>query len=120
MAQFNNIRTVSVPSVGKLSLAEKPGTFTPSGVKREHKAGRLAADGGFIETATPAKLELSINMLPGVDEAALNAIKDEDVTIRLADGSVYMMSQAFVTDSVPFGDSEAKLTIMSNTSEKIS
>ena len=46
MAQINNIRTVSVPSIGKLPLAEKPGTFTPSGVKREHKGGRLPEDGG--------------------------------------------------------------------------
>ena len=47
MAQINNIRTVSVPSIGKLPLAEKPGTFTPSGFKREHKGGRLPEDGGF-------------------------------------------------------------------------
>lgn len=120
MAQFKNIRTVSVPSIGKLPLAEKPGTFTPSGTKREHKAGRLAEDGGYTETSTPAKLELSVHLVPGLDIDALNAIKDEDITVRLSDGSVYLMSQAFSTEAVPVGDSESKLTIMSNESERIS
>lgn len=120
MSQIKNIKTVSVPSVGKLPLADKPGTFTPSGVKREHKAGRLPADGGFTETSTPAKLELTLNMLAGVDVDALNAIRGEDVTVRLADGTVYMMSQAFLTDPVPFGDAEGKMTVMANTSERIS
>lgn len=120
MAQINNIRTVSVPSIGKLPLADKPGTFTPSGVKREHKGGRLAEDGGYTETATPAKCELSINLLGGVDVAKLNAVKDEDVTVRLADGHVHLMSLAFVTEPVGVGDGESKITIMSNTSEQIS
>lgn len=120
MAQINNIRTVSVPSIGKLPLAEKPGTFTPSGIKREHKGGRLAEDGGYTETGTPAKLELSINLLGGVDVTALNKIKDEDVTVRLADGHVHLLSRAFVAEPIPVGDGESKLTIMSNTSEQIS
>lgn len=120
MAQITNIRTVSVPSIGKLPLAEKPGTFSPSGVKREHKGGRLAEDGGYTESGVAAKLDLSINLLGGVDVNALNAIKDEDVTVRLSDGRVYLMSQAFVTEPVPVGDGESKLTIMANTSELIS
>ncbi|NTZ82394.1 phage tail protein [Burkholderia metallica] len=120
MAQLNNIRTVSVPSIGKLPLADKPGTFTPSGVKRDHKAGRLAEDGGFTESSTPAKLELNLNMRAGVDVASLNAIRDEDVTVRLADGSVHLMSQAFASEPVPLGDGDGKLTLMANTSERIS
>lgn len=119
MSQLNNIRTVSVPSVGKLPLAEKPGSFTPSGVKRDHKGGRLPEDGGYTETGTPAKLELSINLLKGVDPAKLNAIKDEDVTVRLADGHVHLMSRAFVTEPIQIGDGESKLVIMSSTSEQI-
>jgi hypothetical protein len=120
MAQLNNIRSVSVPSIGKLPLSEKAGTFTPSGIKREHKAGRLAEDGGHTESGTPAKLELNINLLPGTDVLAINAIVDEDVTVRLADGQVHMMSQAFVTEPMPVDDGETKITIMSNTSERIS
>ena len=120
MAQLNNIRTVSVPSIGKLSLADKPGSFTPSGVKRDHKAGRLPEDGGSLEARVPAKLELSLNLQGGTDVMKLGAIKDEDVTIRLADGHVHLMSRAFATEPVQVGDGEAKLTIMSNTSEKIS
>jgi hypothetical protein len=120
MAQFNNIRSVSVPSVGKLPLSEKPGTFTPSGTKRDHKGGRLAEDGGYIESGVPAKAELNINMLSGVDPTKLNAIKDENVTVRLADGHVHLMSLAFVTEPVSIGDGESKLVIMSNTSEQIS
>lgn len=120
MAQLNNIRTVSVPSIGKLPLADKGNSFTPSGIKREHKPGRLAADGGYTENGVPAKLELTLNLQAGVDVTALNAIKDEDVTVRLADGHVHMMSLAFATDAVAVGEGEAKLTIMANTSEQIS
>jgi len=120
MAQMNNIRTVSVPSIGKLPLSANAGTFTPSGKKRDHKAGRLPEDGGFVESGTPAKLELSINLLGGVDVIALNAIAGEDVTVRLADGHVHMLSQAFVAEPIGVGDGESKMTIMANTSEQIS
>jgi len=120
MAKLVNIRTVSVPSIGKLPLADKPGTFTPGGKKRDHKAGRLAEDGGFIEASFPAKLEININLQGGIDLTALNEISDEDITIRLADGHVHMMSQAFITEPVGVGDGESKLTIMANSSEQIS
>jgi len=116
---LNNIRTVSLPSFGKLPLGDDPGTFTPSGFKRDHKGGRLAEDGGFTETGTPATLELNINLSPGLDFMALNAIKDEDVTVRLADGQVHMLPQAYVTEPVQVSDGTAKVTIMANTSERI-
>lgn len=119
MAQINNIRTVTVPSIGKLPLAEKPGSFTPSGFKRDHVPGRLPEDGGFRENASAAKLELNINLLGGVDINALNTIKNEDVTVRLTDGSVYMLPQAFVTEPVAVSDGESKLVIVANTSEKL-
>lgn len=119
MAQLTNIRTVSVPSVGKLPLAEKPGTFTPSGAKREHKGGRLAEDGGYTEMATPARLELNLNMTAGMDLAALSAISSEDVTIRLSDGSVHLMPGAFAQDPVAISDDTGKLVLISNTSEKV-
>ncbi len=119
MAQLNNIRTVAVPSIGKLPLGENPGTFTPSGTSRKHKAGRLPEDGGYTETGTPAKLELSLNLQNGLDTTTLSDVKNEDVTVRLADGSVHMLSQAFVTEVVAIGDGESKVTIMSNASERI-
>lgn len=119
MSQLTNIRTVSVPSIGKLTLAEKPGTFTPSAFKREHRAGRLHEDGGFTEVPTPAKLEISVNLTPGVDVGALSAIKDEDVTVRLSDGTVHLMQRAFSSDPVPVSDDTAKVVIMSNKSEVI-
>lgn len=119
MAELTNIRSVSVPSIGKLPLAENPGTFTPSGVSRKHKAGRLPADGGFTETSTAAKLDLSLNLVPGTDVDAINAIKDEDITVRLSDGKVYLMAQAFVSEPASVGDGESKVTIMANTSEPI-
>lgn len=118
MAQINNIRTVSVPSIGKLPLAAAPGTFTPSGIKREHKPGRLAQDGGYIESEEPAVLDLNLNLLAGVDILALNNIKDEDVTVRLADGSVHLLPAAWAEDRV--GVEDSKLMIKANTSERIS
>jgi hypothetical protein len=119
MAQLNNLRTVSIPSFGKLPLADDPGTFSPSGVKREHKPGRLATDGGWVESGTPATLELNINLLSGMDFDGLNDVKDEDVTIRLADGHVHLMPQAFVSEIVQLGNGTSKITIISNTSEEI-
>lgn len=120
MAQITNVRTVTVPSLGKLPLAATGNTFTPSGNKRDHKPGRLAEDGGFSESATPARLELSINLVKGVDVNAINNVVDEDVTVRLADGSVHLMAQAYVESAVPVGDGESKLTIVANVSERIS
>lgn len=121
MAQLINIRSVSVPSIGKLPLAEKAGTFTPSGEKREHKKGRLPGDGGFMTTANPAKAELNLNMLPGLDLAAINKISGEDVTVRLADGQVHLMSLAWREgEPVGIGDGESKLVLMSESSERIS
>lgn len=120
MSKLNNIRTVSVPSIGKLPLAGDGGSFTPSGQKRAHKPGRLPEDGGWIESSEPAKLELTINMISGIDLVAINAIADEDVTVRLNDGHVHLMSMAFVTDPVGTSGGESKLVIMSNTSEQIS
>lgn len=119
MAQITNIRTVSVPSIGKLPLAEQPGKFTPSGVKRDHKPGRLASDGGYTEAGTAARLELNINLLPGTDVGAISAIKDEDITVRLSNGEVHLLSQAFVSEPIGVGDGEASLTIIANTSEKM-
>ncbi|MGV3581907.1 MAG: phage tail tube protein [Methylophilus sp.] len=119
MAQIMNIRTVSVPSIGKLPLAENPGSFTPSGFTRAHKGGRLPVDGGYTESSAPAKLDLNINLLPGMDVLALNAIKDEDVTVRMSDGRVYLMSQAFVTEPIGVESGESKLTIIANVSEQI-
>jgi Phage tail tube protein len=119
MAEFKNIKTVSVPSIGKLPLADKPGTFTPGAKKRDHKSGRLAEDGGYSETSVPAKLELNLNLVPGTDVDALNAVTGEDITVRLSDGTVYLMPQAFAVDAVGVGDSDSKVTFMSNTSEKM-
>lgn len=119
MAAINNIKTVSVPSIGRLPLAEKGGTFTPSGDKREYKGGRLAQDGGHLDTHAPAKLELSLNLLGGVDVSRFNQIVDENIIVRLADGQTHMMSQAFVTEPAQAGDGEAKITIMANFSERI-
>ncbi len=120
MALLNNIRTVSCPSIGKLPLADKPGTFTPSGIARSHKPGRLAEDGGYTETSTPAKLDLQINLQGGISLDALNAIKDEDVVVRLADGAVYLLAGAFVTEPIGVAEGDSKLTIIANTSERIS
>ena len=120
MAELNNIRTVSVPSIGKLPLAKDPGTFSPSGETRDHVAGRSPEDGGYTTSSSPATLELNINLQAGVDMDAINNIKNEDVTIRLTSGAVYMMPAAFRSGNpAGFGAGESKLTLMSNSSERI-
>jgi hypothetical protein len=119
MSQLKNIKTVSISTIGLLPLGDKGNVFTPSGKKREHKAGRLAEHGGFHETSTPAKLELNLNLVKGTDLDKYNAIVDEVVTIRLSDGTVYAMPEAFAVETVGANDSDSKLTLMSNKSEKI-
>jgi hypothetical protein len=58
--------------------------------------------------------------LGGIDVSRFNAIVDEDITVRLADGQTHLLSNAFVTEPAQAGDGEAKLTIMANFSERIS
>lgn len=118
--EMTNIRTVSVPSIGKLPLADNPGTFTPSGEKRSHKPGRLPQDGGHTSSAQAARLELNLNAV-GIDLVALAAVQDEDVTVRLSDGSVHLMSQASIESPPPLdGEGTIKIAIFANTSERIS
>jgi len=118
--EMTNIRTVSVPSVGKLPLADNPGTFTPSGKKRNHKPGRLPQDGGFTSSAQAARLELNLNAV-GVDLDAINDIEEEDITVRLSDGAVYLMSQASLESPAAVGgEGEIKVVLFSNSSERIS
>lgn len=119
MPALDNIRTVSVPSVGKIPLAEDPGTFTPSGITREHKPGRLPEDGGFIESSTPARLQLNIRQQAALDIDALNAIENEDVTVRLASGKVYMLAQASVEKPVDIGNGDTELALFANQSTEI-
>lgn len=119
MSELSNVKTVSVPSIGKLPISDKGSVFTPSGAKRSYKAGRSPEDGGFTKSNEPAKLELTLNLVKGLDVAAINAIEDEDITVRLADGQVHMMSQAFVESPLPVADGEGKITFISNLSERI-
>jgi hypothetical protein len=120
MAIINNVRKVMSPSIGRIPLADKAGSFTPSGTKREHKGGRIPEDGGHLDTSVPAKLELSVNLLGNIDVTRFNSIVDEDVTVQLADGQVHLLSKAFCTEPVQVSDGEGKLTIMANFSERIS
>lgn len=119
MAQLTNIRTVTIPSIGKLPLADDPGTFTPSGEKRDHKSGRLAEDGGYTTSAQAAKLDLNLNNL-ALDITKLNAVADEDVTVTLSDGHVHMMSQATVQEPAAVANGQVKVTLFANASEQIS
>jgi hypothetical protein len=114
-----NIRTVVIPSVGKLPLAEDPGTFTPSGKKRTPKPGRLPEDGGSITTNSMARLELNINLKPGLDVTEINNVDEQDITITLEDGQVHMMSGASCEDVVPIGNGESRVIFNSPTSERI-
>ena len=118
---FNNIRTVNVPSIGKLPLSDKPGTFTPAGEVRTPKSGRLPSDSGFTTAHTQAMLEVNLNLAPGLDIDALNSVVDEDITVRLEDGTVYLMSRAYRTDKpAGIGDGETKVTFAIATSDRLS
>ena len=120
MPQLLNVKSVSVPSIGRIPLADKAGSFHPSGEKRDYKAGRTAEDGGFTGTWNGAKLELSLNLIPSVDIDALNEITDEDIVVTLSNGAKYMMLQASRTgDPAGIDDGTGKLTLTANRSEKL-
>lgn len=114
-----NIRTVVIPSIGKLPLAEDPGSFTPSGTTRNQKNGRLPEDGGFVTTNTSAMLECNINLKPGLDVVAINAVQNEDIVVTLEDGQVHMMSGAACMAPVAIGNGESRVTFQAPTSERI-
>lgn len=115
----NNIRTVVSPSVGKLPLAEDPGTFTQSGVTRTPMPGRLPEDAGYRTSYTPARADLNLNLKAGLDVGDINAIANEDIVITLEDGQVHMMSGAACMEPVTIGNGEAKVSFTSPTSERI-
>lgn len=119
MSTLNNIKNVLVPSIGKLPLAQDPGTFTSSGFSREFVPGRNAEDGGYTETHVNARLELNINLKPGLDVVALNAVANEDITITLNDGSVYMMMAASCENPVPIGNGTSTVVFNAATAERI-
>lgn len=119
MSTLNNISNVTVPSIGKLPLAQDPGTFTPSGFNRSPKPGRKPADGGTLKTATVATLALNINLKPGLNVDAINAVENEDIVITLEDGQVWMMMGASCQDPVPVGNGESQVTFTAPESEQI-
>lgn len=120
MGRFNDIQTVQIPSLGLLPLSDDPGSFTPSGKKRDHVPGTLPEHGGFVEKQMGAKLSLNLNPLQYVDIDALNAVAGEDITIRLKSGAVYMMGQAFCESPVEQTQGKMTVVFMANTSERIS
>lgn len=119
MAALTNIRTVSCASVGLIPLAEDPGSLQLAGTIRDYKAGRLPGQGGYLEKYQAATLELNINLVPGTDPDALNKIVDEDITVRMSDGAVYLLAQAHVEKPVDIGNGDTKLTVRAEASEKI-
>lgn len=119
MSSLMNIRTVVIPSIGKLPLAEDPGTFTPSGFMRNNKHGRLPEDGGYMQSNQSAQLECNINLKPGLDVVAINAVANEDIVVTLEDGQVHMMSGAACMAPVAIGNGESRITFTSPTSERI-
>lgn len=117
---LNNIRTVVIPSIGKLPLAADPGTFTPSGKVRTDKDGRLPEDGDVTVAYTRAQLELNIQLKPGLNVQSLNDVDGEDITITLEDGQVHMMSAAVCKTPVPVGGTgDSRVAFSSATSEQI-
>ena len=119
MKRLTNIRSVSVPGIGLLPLAEDPGTLNLSGEVREQKNGRLPQHGGYLERWQGARLELNLNLVPGIDIAAINNITDVDVTVRMSDGSVWMLAEACRENPIGIGNGESSLVIFANEAEKI-
>lgn len=119
MAQLHQVVEVSVSSIGRLPIADKAGSFRPSGWKREHKAGMNHKDGGYTKTPVPAMLELSINLIGGDIFSKLQDIEDQRITVTLANGKKYIMTSASSQDPAQADDGQSKLSIFSNESEEL-
>lgn len=116
---LHQVVEVSIEGVGRIPIADKAGSFRPSGYKREHKAGMNHKDGGYTKTPTPAMLELNINLIGDDIFTRLQDIEERRATVTLANGKKYVMYKASSADPAIAEDGQSKLQIFSNESDEL-
>ena len=119
MARLQQVKKVAIAGYGTLPLADDSHSFKADGIKRDHKAGRNKADGGFTEANPPAELDITCNAKRGIDAHALRDMDDVQVTITLSDGTTWIMANAWTEEPADLGDGDLKVKFVSNESETL-
>lgn len=85
-------------------------TVTPSSVKREGIAGQTQVD-GYTEMPIVPGAKGDFSTVPGLSLTALQAITDSTVTIALANGSTYVLANAWTNAAFEIDTAEGKVGI---------
>lgn len=88
------------------------GSFTvmPSSVKREGIAGQTQVD-GYTETPVVPFIKGDITTVPGLSLTALQAITDSTITVALANGSTYVLANAWSVPPFEIDTADGKVSV---------
>ncbi len=82
----------------------------PSTVKREDVAGQDYVH-GYVETPVVPGVKGDISTVPGLSCAALEAIVDSTLQVTLANGTTYVLSEAWCKSAFTISTTEGKLAV---------
>lgn len=111
------VKRVISSVLGELPLKEGGGTFRPSGFNRETQKAETHENIGYVESATPA--ELKVTLQSTMDPSMFKDIADDTLTIFLDGGSQHVMTRAWVTETPELGTGDLQVTYNSGKSEKL-
>lgn len=106
----NRIAGVCYVKAGAAQLA-LGGTVTvsPASKEREGKAG-LSGVVGYVERPRVPYIELEGQTVPGFSAADLEAVEDETITAELANGSTYILRNAWLAAPLEINAAEGTYT----------
>ena len=99
---------VRAGAAGQIALGGSV-TVSPSSIEREGKAG-LSGVVGHVERPRVPYIEVEGQTIPGFSAAALEAVEDETVTAELANGSVYILRNAWLAGALEIDAAEGTYT----------
>lgn len=85
-------------------------TVTPSTVKREGIAGQTQVD-GYTETPVVPSIKGDFSTVPGLSLTALEAITDSTITVALANGSTYVLANAWSVPPFEIDTADGKVSV---------
>ena len=118
MSLLNYVKKVSTPSLGEVLIKEGSSTFKPAGYSREFQAAENVG-GGYTEKYEPAELDVTLQPHTTLSLEELGDLKNENITVELAGGSVYLMPNSWMVNQIELSKGELKATFQSSTSERI-
>jgi hypothetical protein len=85
-------------------------TVTPSSVKREGVAGQTQVD-GYTEMPVVPSIKGDFSTVPGLSLTALQAITDSTITCALANGSTYVLANAWSVPPFEIDTADGKVSV---------